>query len=81
MGDGSKKFSNDVVGCNAPSGQRAPKRYGVAARGAAREVIAKDVGHPTILDPPVLSAGERRADRNARLGFEQQLQRKVHSPR
>src|SRR6202050_4826834 len=57
MGDGSKKFSNDLVGCNAPSGQRAPERYGVAAHGAAREVIAKDVGHPTILDPPVLGAG------------------------
>ena len=82
MGDKPQKSPDGLVRRGVGRGaQCRPERGGIVAIRAPREIIAKDVRHPSAVDPPILGANERRADRNAGLGFEQQVEREIHRPR
>ena len=81
MGDLLQKFSDRVLRRHAGLQQRRAERRFVALPRAANEIIAEHVRHPAAVDPPILGVGQRRADRNARLGIGEEIQREIHRPR
>ena len=78
--DALQKSADHVVRRSARHEKRRAECGDIALRRAARKIVAKDIRHPSIVDPPVLGADQRRTDRNSRLGLGEQFQREVHRP-